>query len=219
MSRDVGPVILRFIGIFAFTALLSVFSIAADASKPSTVVVLGDSIAAGFGVDPDESFPAVLQRKVDEGGYNYRVINAGVSGDTTAGGLSRINWLLKQNIDILLIELGGNDGLRGVNPDNTRSNLVQIIERVRARNPETRVVLAGMQMPPNMGADYTQKFALVFPEVAQQTKATLIPFILEGVGGKLELNQPDRIHPNPEGHRMVAANAWKFLEPLLTHRK
>ena len=182
-------------------------------------MVLGDSIAAGFGVDPDESFPAVLQRKVDEGGYNYRVINAGVSGDTTAGGLSRINWLLKQNIDILLIELGGNDGLRGLNPDNTRSNLVKIIERVRARNPETRVVLAGMQMPPNMGADYTRKFALVFPEVAQQTKATLIPFILEGVGGKLELNQPDRIHPNPEGHRMVAANAWKVLEPLLTHRK
>ncbi len=191
----------------------------ADSPKASTVVVLGDSIAAGFGVDPDEAFPAVLQRNVDKGGYNYRVINAGVSGDTTAGGLSRINWLLKQKIDILLIELGGNDGLRGLNPDNTRSNLLQIIELVRAHNPGTRIILGGMQMPPNMGADYTQKFALVFPEVAQQTQSSLIPFILEGVGGKIELNQPDRIHPNPEGHRMVAANVWKVLEPLLTRPK
>ena len=185
-ARDVGPVILRFIGLLALATIIGMVSGWADSPKASTIVVLGDSIAAGFGVDPDEAFPAVLQRKIDDGGYNYRVINAGVSGDTTAGGLSRMNWLLKQKIDILLIELGGNDGLRGLNPDNTRSNLVQIIGLVRARNPETHIILSGMQMPPNMGADYTQKFALVFPEVAQQTKSSLVPFILEGVGGKIE---------------------------------
>jgi acyl-CoA thioesterase-1 len=191
-------------------------AISASAAEPAKrVIVLGDSIAAGYGVDPEEAFPSVLQKRVDAEGLPYKTVNAGVSGDTTAGGARRIGWVLKQPVDILVIELGGNDGLRGIAPAETQANLEKIIDAARGSNAEVKILLAGMQMPQNMGADYTEKFKAVFPAVAEKKKVTLIPFVLEGVGGKPELNQPDRIHPNAKGHQIVADNVWMYLKPLL----
>lgn len=190
-------------------------SLGANENERRAILILGDSLAAGFGVDPDEAFPALLQKKIDGAGLKYEVINAGVSGDTTAGGLRRMDWLLRRKIDVLVLELGGNDGLRGIPPPTTRTNLQSIIDRTKAKYPEARIIIAGMQMPPNMGEEYNTAFRNVFPEVAKANRAALIPFLLEGVGGKADLNLPDQIHPNPEGHRIVAANIWKVLKPLL----
>jgi acyl-CoA thioesterase I len=187
----------------------------ADAPR-KTIVVLGDSIAAGSGVEPTEAFPSLLQEKIQEKQLPYAIVNAGVSGDTTASGLRRMPWLLKRPIDILVIELGGNDGLRGIAPEETRANIEKIISLAREKNSNIRIVLAGMQMPQNMGEDYNRKFRALFSEVAKERKTALVPFLLEGVGGKAELNQPDRIHPNPAGHKIVAENVWSVLHPLLT---
>ena len=184
-----------------------------------TIVVLGDSIAAGSGVDLAEAFPSVLQKRIDEKQLPYEVVNAGVSGDTTAGGLRRMPWLLKRRVDVLVIELGGNDGLRGLAPEDTRTNLEKIIALAREKYPDVKIILAGMQMPANMGEDYTKKFSALFVEVAKEKNTALIPFVLAGVGGKAELNQPDRIHPNPEGHKIVAQNVWAVLEPVLRDKK
>jgi acyl-CoA thioesterase-1 len=201
--------IVRLLALFA-AALLGF------AAEPSRrIVILGDSIAAGYGIDPEEAYPALLQRKIDEAKLGYTVVNAGVSGDTTAGGLRRIDWVLKQPLDILVIELGGNDGLRGVPVSETRSNLQAMIDRARAKYPEAKIVIAGMKMPANMGTNYTADFEKVFPDIAQKNNAALVPFLLENVGGKVELNQPDRIHPTPEGHKLVAENVWAVLRPLL----
>jgi acyl-CoA thioesterase-1 len=197
---------------------ISTFVLGAEAGR-KTVVVLGDSIAAGSGVDPAESFPGVLQKWIEEKQLPWEIINAGVSGDTTAGGLRRMPWLLKRRMDVLVIELGGNDGLRGLAPEETRANLEKIISLAREKYPDVRIILAGMQMPQNMGVDYTKKFSALFAEVAKEKKTKLIPFVLEGVGGKAELNQPDRIHPNPEGHKIVAQNVWAVLEPVLREDK
>jgi acyl-CoA thioesterase-1 len=179
------------------------------------VLVLGDSLAAGYGLDPSEAYPAVLQEKIDTAGLKYRVVNAGLSGDTTAGGLRRVDWLLKQHVDILVLELGGNDGLRGISPEATQANLQGIIDRVRKKEPQVQIVIAGMQMPPNMGPEYMEKFRRIFPDLAKQNRTALVPFLLEGVGGKEELNQGDRIHPTAEGQRIVAENVWRVLKPLL----
>ncbi|HWN94129.1 MAG TPA: arylesterase [Methylomirabilota bacterium] len=181
-----------------------------------TIVVLGDSIAAGSGVEPTEAFPSLLQEKIQAKQLPYEVVNAGVSGDTTASGVRRMPWLLKRPIDILVIELGGNDGLRGIPPEETRENIEKIIRLARETNSNIRIVLAGMQMPQNMGADYNRKFRELFPAIAKEKKTVLVPFLLEGVGGKPEFNQPDRIHPNPAGHKIVAENVWAILQPLLT---
>ena len=189
---------------------------AAEQSVTPRVVVMGDSIAAGYGLDPNEAFPAQLQRLANEGGARATIVNAGLSGETSAGGLRRIDWLLKQPIDIFLLELGGNDALRGLALDETEQNLAAIIERVRARYPNARILLAGMKAPPNLGAEFTSRFESIYPTVAERTGAILIPFILEGVGGVAELNQPDGIHPTAEGQRIIAATAWRYLEPLLT---
>ena len=193
---------------------LAVFLWASEGER-RTILILGDSLAAGSGVDPDEAFPALLQRKIDDAGLKYEIVNAGVSGDTTAGGLRRIDWLLRRKVDILVLELGGNDGLRGISPATTRTNLQSIIDRTKAKYPDATIVMAGMQMPPNMGEEYNDAFRQVFPEIAKSNKAALIPFLLEGVGGKPEMNLPDQIHPNPEGHRIVADNVWTILKPLL----
>lgn len=192
----------------------------AFAAEPQrrAVLILGDSLAAGFGVDPEEAFPALVQKKIDDAGLKYEVVNAGVSGDTTAGGLRRMDWLLRRKIDILILELGGNDGLRGISPATTRTNLQAIIDRTKAKYPEVRIVVAGMQMPPNMGEEYNSAFRAVFPGVAKANRAALIPFLLEGVGGRADLNLPDQIHPNPAGHRIIAENIWQVLEPLLSVR-
>jgi acyl-CoA thioesterase-1 len=186
-----------------------------SADEPRRVLILGDSLAAAHGLDASEGFPALIQKEIERRNWNFTVVNAGVSGDTSAGGLRRLDWLLRQPVHVLVIELGGNDGLRGIAPESTRTNLQAIIDRTRAKYPESRVVIAGMKMPPNMGADYTARFEQIFPELARANDAALIPFLLEGVGGRPELNFPDRIHPTAEGHRIIATNVWKVLEPLL----
>lgn len=201
--------IVRLFALFLSAVLLT------GAENQKRIVVLGDSIAAGYGVDPDEAYPAVLQRKIDAAKLPYTVVNAGVSGDTTAGGLRRIDWVLKQPLDVLLIELGGNDGLRGLPVAQTRTNLQAIVDRTRARYPKAQILIAGMKMPANMGADYTADFEKAFSDVAKKNGAALVPFVLDNVGGKPELNQPDRIHPTPAGHEIVAENIWPVLKPLL----
>ncbi|MEZ4701716.1 MAG: arylesterase [Rhodothermales bacterium] len=183
-----------------------------------TILVLGNSIAAGYGVEPEEAFPARLQEKIDSAGLPFSVVNAGVSGETTAGGLGRIDWILRQRVDVLILELGGNDGLRGTLPDATRSNLEAIIDRTRERYPDADVLLAGMQMPPNLGQQFTRQFLELFPQIAQERNVALVPFLLEGVGGIPSLNQSDGIHPTPEGHRIVAETVWQYLEPILRSR-
>lgn len=180
-----------------------------------TVLVLGNSLAAGYGLSPAEAFPALLQRKVDSLGWPVRILNAGVSGETSAGGLRRIDWLLRERIDILILELGANDGLRGIDPEITRRNLQGIIDKVRDRYPEADIILAGMQMPPNLGPDYTAAFQTIYPDLARANRAHLIPFLLEGVGGVPELNQADGIHPTAQGQRIVAENVWRVLRPVL----
>lgn len=196
-----------------------VLALRIGAGEPANIVVLGDSIAAGSGVDLEEAFPALIEKKIQAAGLPYRVVNAGVSGDTTAGGARRISWLLRNRIDLLVLELGGNDGLRGISPEETARNLQTIIDKVREKNPETQILVAGMRMANNMGEDYNKAFQEVFPAVAKKNNAILLPFLLEGVGGKAELNQPDRIHPTAKGHEIVAENVWTVLEPMLTRAK
>ncbi len=175
----------------------------------------GDSLTAGYGLDPDDAYPALIQKKLDAAGASWRVVNAGLSGDTTAGGVRRLDWVLKQPVDILVIELGGNDGLRGIAPDTTQANLQAMIDKVRARDPHAAIVLAGMQLPTNLGPDYNREFAAIYPELARRNHVTLIPFLLEGVGGISRLNQADGIHPTVEGHRIVAETVWRVIKGLL----
>jgi acyl-CoA thioesterase-1 len=180
------------------------------------VLVLGNSIAAGSGVAPEEAFPARLQHRVDSLGWNVEIINGGVSGETTAGGLRRLDWLLRQSIDVLIVELGGNDGLRGTDLSATRENLQAIIDTAKAQYPDVRILLAGMQLPPNLGPDYTQRFRALYPTLAEQNENVgLIPFLLEGVGGVDSLMQSDGIHPTADGQRIVAQNVWAALKPML----
>ena len=185
------------------------------AATPRLILFLGDSITAGLGLDPSQAFPALIQQKIDAQHWNFQVINAGQSGDTSAGGLSRLDWLLKNRIDVLVLELGANDGLRGLPAATTRKNLQAIIDRTKAKYPEAKVVIAGMKVPPNMGGDYSRQFEAVFADLAKKNNALFIPFVLEGVGGVPNLNLADGIHPNAKGHQRVAANVWKVLEPVL----
>ena len=185
------------------------------APAPRVILFLGDSITAGYGLDPDQAFPALIQGKIDAKVWNFKVVNAGQSGDTSAGGLNRLDWLLKNRVDILILELGANDGLRGLPPETTKSNLQAIIERTQAKYPEVKVTVAGMKGPPNLGGDYGRKFEAVFVDLAKKNQAVLIPFVLEGVGGSRELNLPDGVHPTAKGHEIVAANVWKVLEQIL----
>ncbi len=188
---------------------------AVAAEKTKTVLFFGDSLTAGYGVEPDEAYPALIQRKIDNAGLPWRVVNAGLSGETTSGGLRRLDWILRQQVDIFVIELGGNDGLRGIAPSLTRSNLTAMIDRIRQRYPDVRIVVAGMQLPTNMGPEYTREFAAIYPDVARAGGAVLIPFLLDRVGGVPTLNQADGIHPTAEGHRIVADTVWRTLQPLL----
>lgn len=179
------------------------------------IVVLGDSITAGYGLDPREAYPALLQSKIDDSKLPYTVINAGVSGDTTAGGLRRVAWAMTKGADLLVIALGGNDGLRGISPDETKKNLLGIVAKARTKNPKIKILVAGMQMPDHMGPDFTARYKAVFPAVAKESKITLIPFLLEGVGGIEKLNQSDGIHPTADGQTKVAENVWKILKPIV----
>jgi len=187
----------------------------ATVTKKKSIVFFGNSLTAGYGVSSSEAFPAIIQKKIDSLGLPYQVINAGVSGETSSGGKTRIDWILREPVDIFILELGANDGLRGTQLSETKKNLQDIIDKVRAKYPDTKLVFAGMEIPPNMGQAYTTEFRNIYTDLAAKNKMTLIPFLLEGVGGEPELNQADGIHPTAEGHRIVAENVWKQLEKLL----
>lgn len=206
--------------IFAIAFGLSFFLPAIRGQTPTpaakkTIIFLGDSLTAGLGVQNSEAFPALVAEKIRAGNLPFDVENAGLSGDTSAGGLRRIDWLLQRPIDILVVELGANDGLRGLDLKSMKANLQAIIEKTKAKNPAAKIVLAGMQVPPNLGPEYAAGFQRTFEELARENNATLIPFLLEGVGGHRELNQADQIHPNPPGHRIIAELVWRALEPIL----
>jgi len=202
----------RFLG----AALLVFALLAAPPARAAerVVVALGDSLTAGLGVAPDEAYPALLDARLRREGYGYRVVNAGVSGDTSAAGLRRVDWVLKSKPDVVIVALGANDGLRGLPVDALARNLEAIVSRVRATG--ARVLLAGMRVPPNYGADYASAFAAVFPAVARRAGVPLAPFLLDGVAGDARLNQPDGIHPTAEGQRVIAERLWPYVRPLLT---
>jgi acyl-CoA thioesterase-1 len=209
---------------FLFLALLSFLAMAnlsaEQFSRPGgdevkTIIFFGDSLTAGYGLDPSQAFPALVQEKINARGWKFRAVNAGLSGETTAGGLRRIDWVLQRPIAVFVLELGANDGLRGLPVEEAKKNLQAIIERVRGKYPHVKLVLAGMRAPTNLGKDYTTRFREVFPELASANQAALIPFLLAGVGGVPELNLPDGIHPTPAGHKIVADNVWNVLEPVL----
>jgi acyl-CoA thioesterase-1 len=182
----------------------------------NTILCFGDSITAGYGLDDsNDAFPAILQQKIDSLDLNFTVINSGLSGETTAGGKGRINWVMKQNISVFVLELGANDGLRGVPLSETRLNLQAIIDVVKDKSPETTIILAGMELPPNMGQDYTSEFRSIYADLAEKNSLKFIPFILKDVAGIAELNQSDGIHPTIEGHKIVAKTVWEVLEPLI----
>ena len=181
-------------------------------AKKKTILFFGNSLTAGYGVDPSEAYPALIQDKIDSLHLNYKVINAGVSGETTSDGDSRIDWILKQPVDIFVLELGGNDGLRGIPLIVTEKNLQLIIDKVKAKYPNAKIILEGIQIPPNMGQEYTTKFKEIYPRLASKNKIGLLPFLLKGVGGDPELNQRDGIHPTVEGHKIVAENVWEVLK-------
>jgi acyl-CoA thioesterase-1 len=194
-------------------ALLLLLVAAPPAAAERVIVALGDSLTAGLGVEPEEAYPALLQARLRAAGLPYRVINAGVSGDTSAGALRRIDWVLRSRPDVVIVALGGNDGLRGHPVAALHDNLTAIVTRLRAAG--VRVLLAGMRVPPNYGPDYARDFAEVFGAVARATSAPLLPFLLEGVAGDSTLNQPDGIHPNAAGQRVIAETVWRALRPLL----
>ncbi len=187
--------------------------VAAAADSRPVIVALGDSLTAGLGVPPSQNYPAKLQQKIDAEGYHYRVVNEGVSGDTSAQGLNRLSAVRELHPRIVILELGANDGLRGLPPVETRTNLEAIINQMREDGAD--VVLAGMEVPPNYGVEFTRSFHRVFPDLAARYHASLIPFFLEGVAGQPDLNQDDGIHPTAKGYDIVVENVWRVLRPLL----
>jgi len=185
-------------------------------AKSKTILFFGNSLTAGYGIDPAEAFVGLIEKRIDSLNLDYNVVNAGISGDKTAGGLSRVDWILEQQkVDIFILELGGNDALQGVAPSSAEKNLQGIIDKVKAKYPAAKIILAGMEAPPNMGNKYTAKFRAMYPRLAKANNLALIPFILDKVGGIPELNLKDGIHPTPEGHQIVAENIWTILEDLL----
>lgn len=220
-----------------FSLIIILFSCKTDAKKTTTkkefttnvvstktenttnnkrIVVFGDSLTAGYGLeDVEDAYPGLLQQKIDSLQLGYTVINSGISGETTAGGKNRIDWVLNQKPSVFILELGANDGLRGVPLTETKMNLQYIIDAVKTKYPSTKIVLAGMQIPPNFGQDYTNEFKNIFPALAQKNQVALIPFLLENVGGIPSLNQSDGIHPTAKGHKILAENVWEVLAPIL----
>jgi acyl-CoA thioesterase-1 len=191
----------------------------APAGDRPVVLVIGTSLTAGYGLDPALAWPAVIQRKIDSAGLRYRVVNAGVSGETSAGALRRVDWLLeREQPAVLMLETGGNDGLRGQDPDTLRANILAILNRAARRTPRPRLILMAMEAPPNLGDVYTRQFRAVYPEAAREAGATLVPFFLAGVAGVDSLNLPDGIHPTPRGHEIAAASAWSIVEQVLRPR-
>ncbi|HMQ61675.1 MAG TPA: arylesterase [Flavilitoribacter sp.] len=181
-------------------------------AAPAKIIFFGNSLTAAYGLDPAQGFVALVQERLDSLGFRYKAVNAGLSGETTSGGNERVDWVLDQGVDIFVLELGGNDGLRGIDPKVSYQNLVSIIEKVKKAAPEAKIILAGMEAPPNMGKTYTDEFRSIYPRLAKEFDVRLIPFLLEGVGGNPELNQPDGIHPNVKGQKIVLENVWKVLK-------
>lgn len=196
----------------AITVLLLAFISVQD---KKTILFFGDSLTAGMGLSKEQAFPALVQEILEKKGKNVNVVNAGLSGETTAGGLSRIDWILRSPIDIFVLELGANDALRGLPLDQTKQNLQGIINKVKLKYPDVKIVIAGMMAPPNLGVQYTNKFSAIYPTIAHENNLTLIPFILENVAGYVDLNLPDGIHPNVEGHKIVAQNVVNYFDSLL----
>ena len=184
-------------------------------NNKKTIVFFGNSLSAAYGIEPSQGFVGLTAQRIDSLGLPYEIVNAGLSGETTAGGKTRIEWILRQPVDIFILELGGNDALRGIDPDDSYKNLKFIIEKVKEKYPSAKIVLAGMEAPPNLGPDFTSKFRQMYPRLAKEYNASLIPFLLDGVGGIAELNLPDGIHPTLKGHKIVAANIWTILKDLL----
>ncbi len=184
-------------------------------AESKVILFFGDSVTYGYGVEPSQAYPVLIQKKIDELKWPYRCVNAGLSGDTTSAGIERLRWTLRQKPDVLILALGGNDGLRGIPAKTIQANLETMIDIAREKNPKVKILLAGMQMPPNYGGDYTKQFQAVYPAVAKKKKVQLIPFLLEKVGGIPEMNLPDRIHPTAKGHIIIAETVWKTLRPVL----
>lgn len=195
--------------------LLFLFSSFLVLKKQKTIIFFGDSLTAGYGLSTEQAFPFIVEQELLNRGLDYKVVNAGLSGETSAGGLTRIDWILNQPVDIFVLELGANDGLRGLPLDQTKKNLQNIIEKVLKKNPEVEIVLAGMMVPPNMGKEYSDQFTNMYLELAENNDTIFIPFLLDGVGGHSDLNLPDGIHPNVEGHKIVAKTVLRFLEDIL----
>jgi acyl-CoA thioesterase I len=195
--------------------LISILLLLQAATPTKTILFYGDSLTAGYGLTTEEAFPALIQKQLTERGRHYKVVNAGLSGETSAGGLTRIDWVLRQPVDIFVLELGPNDGLRGLPLEQTEKNLQSIIDKVKTKYPKVKVVIAGMMVPPNIGPEYTTRFKAIYPALAKKNNAALIPFLLQDVAGNEKLNLSDGIHPNAEGHKIVAANVLKVIEPLL----
>lgn len=185
--------------------------------EEKVILFFGNSLTAGYGLAPSEAFPALIQQRLDSLGYkNYKVVNAGLSGETTAGGNQRLDWVLeRQPVDVFVLELGANDGLRGVNPASTQQNLEEMIDKVRKVNPEAKIILAGMLVPPSMGQEYSRKFSQVFPEVAKKKNVKLVPFLLQDVAGERALNLGDGVHPNANGQKILARNVWEVLKEVI----
>ena len=184
-------------------------------NNKKTIVFFGNSLSAAYGIEASQGFVGLTAQRIDSLGLPYEVINAGLSGETTAGGKTRIEWILRQPVDIFILELGGNDALRGIDPGDSYKNLKFILEKVKEKYPSAKIVLAGMEAPPNLGPEFTSEFRQMYPKLAKEFNASLIPFLLDGVGGIPELNLPDGIHPTPEGHQIVATNVWSVLKDLL----
>lgn len=188
---------------------------AADNIQKKNILFFGNSLTAGLGVEPEEAFPAIIGNKVDSLNLPYKITNAGLSGETTAAGKARINWILKQKVDVFVLELGANDGLRGIPVSETVKNLQDIVNQVKTKYPEAKLVMTGMEVPPNMGAKYASDFRMIFKQIAEKNNMALVPFLLDKVGGVSNLNQSDGIHPTPKGHKILAENVWAVLKDLL----
>jgi acyl-CoA thioesterase I len=186
-----------------------------SAAAPGTVLFIGTSLTAGLGLPEAESFPLVIEQRIESAGLPFQVVNAGVSGETSAGALRRVDWLLRQDFDVAVIETGANDMLRGIDPATTEQNIQEIVNRLRAGNPDGVIVLAGMLALPNMGQAYAEAFESIYPRLAERNGLPFVPFLLDGVGGERDLNQSDGVHPNAEGHQIIADTVWRVLEPVL----
>lgn len=201
--------------IYNLTLLISIVFLFSFKAEKTTILFFGDSLTAGYGLSKEQAFPHLIEQELKEAGHDVDVINAGLSGETSAGGLNRIDWILKQPIDIFVLELGANDGLRGIPVETTTKNLQAIIDKVKEKYPDTKIIIAGMMVPPNLGQDYSIKFRRMFEQLANKNDAMLIPFLLDGVAGDDSLNLPDGIHPNIEGHKIVADNVLTAIKRVI----